>query len=55
MASNFEIVTTFHKPGYEKYGKRMIETFDEKWAKNIPLKVYSCYQGNKPSKARLFH
>lgn len=40
MASKYEIVTTFHKPGYEKYGKRMIETFEEKWQKDIPLKVY---------------
>jgi hypothetical protein len=40
MASNFEVVTTFHKPGYDKYGKRMIETFEEKWDKSIPMKVY---------------
>ena len=43
MNSAFEVVTTFHKEGYEKYGKRMIETFDEMYDKNIKLVVY--YEG----------
>lgn len=40
MESKYEIVTTFHKAGYEKYGKRMLETFEDKWENHIPLKVY---------------
>lgn len=34
------IVTTFHKAGYEKYGKRMIETFLKTWPSDITLYVY---------------
>jgi hypothetical protein len=34
------VVTTFHKAGYEKYGRKMIETFLENWPKDITLYVY---------------
>lgn len=35
------VVTTFHKAGYEKYGKRMIQTFLKNWPKDIDLHVYA--------------
>jgi hypothetical protein len=38
---NFSVVTTFHRAGYEQYGKRMIETFIKTWPKDIKLYVYS--------------
>jgi hypothetical protein len=37
----FTVVTTFHKKGYEIYGRRMIETFLKNWPKNITLVVYA--------------
>jgi hypothetical protein len=43
MANKFDFVTTFHKEGYDKYGKRMIETFDTCYPKDINLTVY--YEG----------
>jgi hypothetical protein len=38
---NFTVVTTFHKEGYELYGKRMIETFLKNWPKEVILIVYA--------------
>lgn len=35
------VVTTFHKPGYELYGKRMIDTFLKNWPSEIKLYVYA--------------
>ena len=35
------VVTTFHKKGYELYGKRMIETFLKNWPQEIKLYVYA--------------
>ena len=35
------VVTTFHKAGYEKYGRKMIETFLKTWPTDITLYVYS--------------
>lgn len=35
------VVTTFHKKGYETYGRRMIETFLKNWPSDITLHVYS--------------
>ena len=35
------VVTTFHKAGYEKYGKRMIQTFLQNWPKDVELHVYA--------------
>jgi hypothetical protein len=35
------VVTTFHKSGYEKYGKRMIESFLKNWPSTIELHVYA--------------
>lgn len=38
---SISVVTTFHKEGYELYGKRMIETFLQNWPSNIKLYVYA--------------
>lgn len=35
------VITTFHKAGYELYGKRMIETFIKNWPKQVKLYVYA--------------
>lgn len=35
------VVTTFHKAGYDRYGKRMIETFLQNWPSNVNLYVYA--------------
>lgn len=35
------VVTTFHKAGYDKYGKRMIQTFLKNWPSDITLYVYA--------------
>lgn len=35
------VVTTFHKAGYEKYGRRMIQTFLQTWPSDIMLIVYA--------------
>jgi hypothetical protein len=42
-------VTTFSDAGYEKYGKRMIDTFDEFWAPGIELMVFCDTPTNHPS------
>lgn len=34
------VVTTFHKEGYDKYAKRMIQTFLANWPKDITLYAY---------------
>jgi hypothetical protein len=35
------VVTTFHKAGYDKYAKRMIQTFCQNWPKEITLYAYA--------------
>lgn len=40
----YAIVTTVHQQGYQKYGKRMLQTFDEHWPKNV--KIYMYYEGS---------
>ena len=35
------VVTTFNAAGYEKYGKRMIQTFLRTWPKDVQLVVYA--------------
>lgn len=34
------VVTTFHRAGYETYGRRMIDTFLKNWPKDVDLYVY---------------
>ena len=36
----FAVVTTFNKDGFEISGKKMIESFDKFWSKDIPLNVF---------------
>ena len=38
---SFTVVTTFHKAGYDTYGKNMIKTFLENWPKEVNLYVYA--------------
>jgi len=40
MERKFAVVTTFHQAGYDKYGKRMINTFLENWPDQVELWVY---------------
>ena len=35
-----EVLTTFHKPGWEQYGKRMVETFLQYWPADIKIHLY---------------
>ena len=35
-----EVLTTFHKAGWEQYGKRMVETFLQHWPENINIHLY---------------
>jgi len=42
----FSVCTTFNDNGYKKYGKRMIESFIERWPVEITLHVY--YEDTKP-------
>ena len=38
---SISVVTTFHKAGYEQYGKRMITSFLQNWPADIKLYVYA--------------
>lgn len=38
--SNISVVTSFSPEGYEKYGKRCLETFDQYWPKGCQLVAY---------------
>jgi hypothetical protein len=44
--SNAVAVTTFNRAGLEKYGKRMMQTFDKHWALDVPLHIY--HEGFNP-------
>lgn len=37
----YTVVTTFNAAGYEKYGKRMIQTFLQNWPVDVHLVVYA--------------
>lgn len=37
----FAIVTTCHLSGWQQYGRRMVETFDQFWPTDIPLYLYA--------------
>lgn len=37
----YTVVTTFNASGYEKYGRRMIQTFLKTWPQNVRLVVYA--------------
>ena len=36
----FELMTTFHRMGYEMYGKNMIESVLKYWPKDINFTIY---------------
>lgn len=36
----YDVVTTFHAQGYDKYARRMIDTFLANWPREIDLAVY---------------
>lgn len=35
------VVTTFHKKGFDEYGNRMLETFAQHWPKSVKMTVYA--------------
>ena len=35
------VFTTWHKPGYKKYGKQFIEGYNACWPKEVPLTIYA--------------
>jgi len=37
----YTVVTTFNAAGYEKYGRRMIQTFLQNWPADVELQVYA--------------
>lgn len=41
MPTKISVVTTFHPAGYDKYGRRMIETFLHHWPRSVDLIVYA--------------
>ena len=43
----YAVVTTFHKEGYDLYGRRMIQTFLQNWPKEVTL--YAYHQDVMPS------
>ena len=43
LMRKFELMTTFHRKGYEMYGKNMIESVLKYWPKDIDLQ----YTGKK--------
>ena len=39
--TSYTVVTTFHRAGYELYGKRMIDSFLKNWPATVKLYVYA--------------
>jgi hypothetical protein len=37
----FAVLTTCHAAGWQEYGRRMVETFDQFWPSDIPLYLYA--------------
>jgi len=42
----YSVITTFHREGYDLYAKKMIQSFDKHWPKDINLYVY--HQDEEP-------
>ena len=40
MSRKFAVVTTFNESGYNKYGRKMIETYVKNWPKEVTLYLY---------------
>lgn len=39
--TRFVVLTTCHAAGWEQYGRRMVETFDQFWPFDVPLYLYA--------------
>ena len=50
QAQDIAVVTTFSPRGYDVYGRRFIETFNEFWPDG-PVKLFIYYEGEKPDDA----
>ena len=37
----YSVITTFHKPGLDKYAQTMINSFEKHWPNEINLYVYA--------------
>ena len=48
-------VTTFNAAGYKKYGKRMIQTYDQYWSAGVPLHVFYEDWVPEPVGIELYH
>lgn len=46
----YTVVTSFNQSGLERYGQRMIDTFEQYWPKNVSLLV--CAENCSPQKTR---
>lgn len=46
----FVVITTCHGAGWQQYGRRMVETFDQFWPADIPLHLYA--EGFQPDHPR---
>lgn len=40
-SARFTVVTTCHATGWEQYGRRMVQTFDQFWPTDAPLYLYA--------------
>jgi hypothetical protein len=41
MSTRFAVVTTCHETGWQQYGRRMVDTFDQFWSADVPLYLYA--------------
>lgn len=37
----YTVITTFHQAGLEKYGQRMVDSFEQNWPAEVSLRVYA--------------
>lgn len=40
-STRFAVVTTCHEVGWQQYGRRMVESFDQFWPVDVPLYLYA--------------
>jgi hypothetical protein len=48
--TKYTVVTSFHQPGLEQYGQRMIDSFESNWPKEVDL--YVCAENCQPQSTR---
>jgi hypothetical protein len=41
LKRNNAVITTCHEAGWQQYGRRMVETFDQFWPADVPLYFYA--------------